>query len=130
MKIIKHGNKIEKKKEKFEDFKCDKCGCEFSLKEDEYYVDKGGKDMEDNENAYSVTISAYINDYFVCSCPECHKIVKKVNSRLNKNYCDSSITLKGVEGNINSVTYDNPDIQKNLTCTWTNEDVLSEIMKV
>ena len=107
MKIIKHGKKFDKKTEnKFEDFKCESCGCEFSVKEDEYYIDYGGKDAEAEESLTSITISAYINDYYVCSCPECHKIVKKVSSRTRINYLDM------ISGS--SVTYDNPEIPRTL----------------
>lgn len=66
------------------------------MKEDEYYIDYGGKDAEAEKSLTSITISTYINDYFVCSCPECHKIVKKVSSRLNAmtyNNQDIPITL-------------------------------------
>ena len=73
MKITKHG-KSTKKQVKYESFKCDKCGCEFEVKEDEYYIDSsyiGG---------IGLSISNLYEKTYVCSCPECHKIVKKTEN--------------------------------------------------
>lgn len=125
MKITKHGKKFEKKEEKFEDFKCDNCGCEFSVKADEYYVDKGGKDEESYGTlSGSISISSYIQDYYVCSCPECHKIVKKVSSRLNTNYGNVTVTGMSTETN---VTSENPYPTR--LATRPIEEELAEMMK-
>ena len=93
MKIRKHGNQYTKEKpERTESFKCDNCDCEFSVKEDEYYTDYGGAD----NNSWTIgtsctyTISAVIKDYLVCSCPECHKICKKITERKNNLITTSS----------------------------------------
>lgn len=87
MKIKKHGSKysgpVDQKK--YEKFKCDKCGCEFSCESDEYYEDLGGADWI--YSGISASTSTYyrttVKDYLVCSCPECHKIVKKIRERRN-----------------------------------------------
>lgn len=78
MKITKHG----KNKEAWglEEFKCGNCGCEFAVDTDEYYVDQGTYNY-----TYSPSITClyqnYLTDTYVCSCPECHKIVTKGKSR-------------------------------------------------
>lgn len=74
MKIKKHGKlfKGSTGKDKYEQFKCDNCGCEFSVEKDEYYRDPW-------QNSITVT-SSYVwspFDTLVCSCPECYKICKK-----------------------------------------------------
>lgn len=118
MKVTKHGKKFEKK-EKFEEFTCENCGCEFSLKEDEYYTHEGGADFN-NSICGTISVSSHISDYLVCSCPECHKIVKKVSKRVNVNYADIIVT-----GTSNTNRTNLPYTE----ATWTNEDVLSEIME-
>lgn len=70
-----HGNCIE-------EFVCDNCGCEFGTEDDEYYIDLGGADLI-NTTIGSITYSLVCHDYYVASCPECHKIVKKVKERKN-----------------------------------------------
>lgn len=95
MKIIKHGkNYPEKKKEQFEEFKCNNCGCEFKVKEDEYYTDE-----RNNYSNISLTYHCYMYKTLVCSCPECHKICKK---DVEKNNYYTSLT--GTDSN--SVTID------------------------
>lgn len=79
MKINKHGKKFTE--EKTESFKCERCGCEFSAKEDEYYVDVCAGD--NFPPGGSLTLPAVSVDYHVCSCPECHKIVKNKHERQN-----------------------------------------------
>lgn len=74
MKIKKHGKlfKGSTEKDKYEQFKCENCGCEFSVKEDEYYrVDSLTTITITSNYSYSPT------DTLVCSCPECYKICKK-----------------------------------------------------
>lgn len=90
MKIKKHG-KLFNKEEPIhtEKFKCDSCGCEFTCKDDEYYTDIGGADWNSGSVTISTTtytIGPTIRDYLVCSCPECHKIVKKVRERQRDNF--------------------------------------------
>lgn len=78
MKITKHG----KSKEAWglEEFKCGNCGCEFAVDTDEYYVDQGS--YSDMYSANMTYIYQYaLTDTYVCSCPECHKIVTKSKSR-------------------------------------------------
>ena len=103
MKIKKHG-KLFNKEEPIhtEKFKCDSCGCEFTCKDDEYYVHKGGADWNcgsGNITVTTYTICSTIRDYLVCSCPECHKVVKKVHERQRDNWYVSPYTtttlLKG-----------------------------------
>lgn len=113
MKITKHGTVHDKKDSKKETFKCGNCGCEFSAKEDEYYVDLGAGG--DNSSFTNITITAsmfhtVVKDYLVCSCPECHKIVKKIRER----NCEPGGT----------VVYDAADV----SATWTCEDALSEAL--
>lgn len=79
MKIKKHGKlfKGSTEKDKYEQFKCENCGCEFSVKEDEYYRDYGKTlSTSDSITATSTYVWSSI-DTFVCSCPECYKICKK-----------------------------------------------------
>ena len=82
MKIEKHGNKnIEV--ESGSHFVCANCGCEFFANEDEIY----------KHNTDGLTsISATTTDYYVCSCPECHKICKLTHVRQKYNFCDGSET--------------------------------------
>lgn len=86
MKIRKHGKKYTKEQIKTEAFECKNCDCEFTCKEDEYYVDIGGADSNYCGSSLTYTISTVIKDYLVCSCPECHKIVKKIRERKNVYY--------------------------------------------
>lgn len=83
MKITKHGIKHE---QAVETFKCESCGCEFSAKKDEYYIDYDGASYTSFVNTCSISYTT--KDYLVCSCPECHKIVKKIRER--DNYIKSS----------------------------------------
>ena len=105
MKIKKHG-KLFNKEEPIhtEKFKCDSCGCEFTCKDDEYYTDTGAADWNYVIGSGSITtatctISPTIRDYLICSCPECHKIVKKVRERQRDNFWYNTnpctTTLKG-----------------------------------
>lgn len=107
MKIKKHGKLFNKEAPiHTEKFKCDSCGCEFTCKDDEYYTDIGGADWNYGSGSITTTtttttytIGSTIRDYLVCSCPECHKIVKKVHERQRDNYwyvnpCTTT-TLKG-----------------------------------
>ena len=101
MKINKHGKKHEESKK--EEFRCDNCGCEFAVKPDEYYIDYGArvaygpKDCTTYElhTNYTVTVSTTMKDVYVCSCPECHKIVKK-----EKEHANSNITVGGINNGI------------------------------
>jgi protein-arginine kinase activator protein McsA len=126
MKIKKHGKTYEKEpKDKTEKFTCENCECEFVAKEDEYYVDLGGADQSsittDTVISTTWTYSYMTNDYLVCSCPECHKIVKKIRKREQKVGCPT-------------VTYDNVVVPCGCTTeepssiTWTCEDALNEAL--
>ena len=99
MKIKKHGKEFKSKvKAKTEEFKCEDCGCEFTAKEDEYYRDEGGAESSGGYyGTTAITISYTRKDYLVCSCPECHKIVKKIEERETAHsiYCGSSVTPCG-----------------------------------
>ena len=104
MHIKKHGKKYKESENHKETFKCDKCGCEFTAELDEYYVDSNSGFVcpdnptitltsnyydsvtpthtdntkisgTDNSSWYKYTWSS--QDTYVCSCPECHKIVTK-----------------------------------------------------
>ena len=107
MKIKKHGKfSSRKSKEHFEEFKCDNCGCEFSVKDDEYYRDEGTYFTTSTLTSNSVTYSWPPQDTLVCSCPECYKICKKsVTGAYKVNpvtwTCKDSdtITLNGTEKN-------------------------------
>lgn len=90
MKIKKHGKLFNKEQPiHTEKFKCDSCGCEFTCKDDEYYTHIGGADWNCGSGSITIatcTISSTVRDYLVCSCPECHKIVKKVHERQRNDY--------------------------------------------
>ena len=84
MNITKHG--AESKKELMtEEFECKRCGCKFTADDDEYYVEKGTCFTTSASLTY--TYSAKVTDIYVCSCPECHKIVTKTKERINENPC-------------------------------------------
>lgn len=110
MKIRKHGSEYDKtlKKDNSEKFDCDNCGCEFTAKQDEYYVDCGGADYGTYTNInLNYTISSVIRDYYVCSCPECHKIVKKVHERKSSyTYATATATSTSSDSLINSCISD------------------------
>lgn len=89
MKITKHGDKY-KKEPNLEEFKCKNCGCEFSAKDDEYYTDTSPF-ITDQGISLNYTISCSHEDWLVCSCPECHKIVKKSKYR-NRSYTPWTVT--------------------------------------
>lgn len=81
MHIIKHGKNV--KVDCTEDFKCKECECEFTAEKDEYYVDFGGGDYSGSTITlgYTYTWKTTTTDIYVCSCPECRKIVKKKKIR-------------------------------------------------
>lgn len=93
MKIKKHGSTYINNQDKTEEFVCQNCGCKFTVKNDEYYIDYGGADNSwVVSSSITYTWSSTIKDYYVCSCPECHKIVKKVHERQNYNYCTTTLS--------------------------------------
>ena len=85
MNITKHGIVPAKEKLKPMIFKCSICGCEFTADEDEYYIHH--KNIWDNFNDRSSTstntyvYNSTIMDAYICSCPECHKIVIQTKTR-------------------------------------------------
>lgn len=79
MEIKKHGTTKQKNGERFV---CGNCGCEFTVKEDEYYI-----------GSYATFMYGATNtEERICSCPECHKICKKTFVKANP-----CITLTGTE---------------------------------
>ena len=90
MKITEHGDK--KYDRRPEEFKCRNCGCEFTADGDEYYLKKG---LPCNSlSTTSLVYQATVVDTYVCSCPECHKIVIKEK---NRDIDSPTITLNAVE---------------------------------
>lgn len=89
MNITKHGEN-SKDKTMPEEFKCGQCGCEFTADYDEYYVEKESCWTASASTTY--VYKATVTDNYICSCPECHKIVVKEKSRLIEN---PTITLNG-----------------------------------
>lgn len=81
MKIKKHGKFVKEEKPNTEKFSCDNCGCEFTALEDEFYVDLAGAESWSCSSLTYTISSSTTKDYLVCSCPECHKIVKKIRER-------------------------------------------------
>jgi len=102
MKVNIHGNSFSDET-CVEDFVCEKCGCEFSAIEDEYYIDYGGADV----NVSLASIRAFITDYIVCSCPECHKIIKKERKRRNELLTEiSPFTVTTLDSDDNVVMHE------------------------
>ena len=85
MNIKKHGV-LGDLESKLEEFKCESCGCEFVVNDEEYYIDKGSQ-FSEGITANSWQYSAFVHDCFVCSCPECYKIVTKTKDRTVTNPC-------------------------------------------
>ena len=114
MKIKKHGDCYNKDgQNKKEKFTCKNCGCEFTVDDDEYYVDYGGANYSDS--ASSISVSTYVwttltKDYHVCSCPECYKICKNIHERES-----DSITL--TSGTYTNADTTHPFVDKNITVT-------------
>ncbi len=118
MKIKKHGKMFSKEKDpKIEKFICDHCGCEFTVKEDEYYVDFCGADQW-TSGGLTYTISTIVKDYYVCSCPECFRICKKIHERpVNYTWSTDTTTTIGTKINPDGTDgndYMNKDIH--ITC--------------
>ena len=89
MNITKHG--VNARDElMIEEFKCKNCGCEFAVDYDEYYVEKGSCFTTSSSLVYHY--STKVTDVYICSCPECHKIVTKTKERIVEN---PTITLTG-----------------------------------
>lgn len=96
MNISKHGNST-KEELNTENFKCKQCGCEFSANYDEYYVEKGSCLTSSSSLTYVYT--AKVTDTYVCSCPECHKIVTMGKQRIIENPCITSSYI-GTDSNV------------------------------
>ena len=129
MKIHKHGDTYNKEdSEPKEKFKCEKCGCEFTAKVDEYYVDFGAGDTSDITGSSTVlALSIVVKDRIVCSCPECHKIVKKNRARNIDTYSSSSITC-GTSTIPTTPTA--PVLGTKADLAWPYEDSLTEALLV
>lgn len=91
MNITKHGSNT-KVELNTEEFKCEQCGCEFTADYDEYYVEKGSCFTTSASTTYVYT--AYVTDKYICSCPQCHKIIIKTKQRLAESPC---ITLTSTD---------------------------------
>ena len=91
MNIIQHGNESPEELNT-EEFECGQCGCRFTADYDEYYVEKGSCFTTSSSLTY--TYVATITDTYVCSCPECHRIVVKTKQRVNEH---PTITLSGTD---------------------------------
>ena len=98
MYISKHGLKKKHSIDNRVSFECGNCKCEFKADEDEYYIHLGGADTCGSSITY--TLKSTIQDYLVCSCPECHKIVKKIRVRPNDIWVST----------IGTASVGNPDI--------------------
>ena len=88
MNINKHGV-IKKEDLNTEEFKCEQCGCEFTADYDEYYIEKGT--CFTTSSVLTHTYSSTVTDTYICSCPECHKVVAKTKTRIES----SQVTLSG-----------------------------------
>jgi len=95
MNIIKHGEQASDNL-MTEEFECGQCGCKFTADYDEYYVEKGSSFTTSSSLTYMYLTT--IEDTYVCSCPECHKIVVKTKQRINAN---PTITLSGTDSKEN-----------------------------
>ena len=107
MNIIKHGEQASDNL-MTEEFECGQCGCKFTADYDEYYVENGSSFTTSSSLTY--TYLTTIIDKYVCSCPECHKIVVKTKQRLNENPTitltkTDSITLSGTDSKENIPNY-------------------------
>ena len=79
MEVEKHGTHFGRgEQQSSERFACMNCGCKFKCEENEYYVDFEGAIVWKSS-------PIIINDYLICSCPECHKIVKKIREHSKQN---------------------------------------------
>ena len=96
MKIKKHGKKFSKQKPTIESFVCGNCKCEFECKEDEFHIDHSTNISQQT----SLTFAFSSEETLVCSCPECHKIVKK--TRACPPVCSPTITT---DDNVNINTH-------------------------
>ena len=89
MNIFKHGENTPLEL-KTEEFKCAQCGCQFTADYDEYYISKGSFITGLGSSSTYYTYTTNVTDTYICSCPECHKIVTKTKQRTVAN---PSITL-------------------------------------
>ena len=89
--VTKHGETSEIKD--CERFKCNNCNCEFECNTDEYYIDYCGAETPKEIIAVPIDSNISVQDYYVCSCPECHKIVKKVHTRIIRSSYMSATPL-------------------------------------
>lgn len=133
MKIKKHGKHYQKEEQiKTEKFECKECGCEFTAKDDEYYVDYGtGNLTSSTTSSITYTWSTTVTDWYICSCPECHKIVKKPKLRDTTSTSPYyTVTCNAADININPSIKSTEDTNKTSTTTtkteWLASDSLSE----
>lgn len=127
MKIKKHGKMFEKEPPiPVEKFVCDSCGCEFTCKDDEYYVDFGGADSSCFPFSISTTYTyrTITKDYLICSCPECHKIVKKIRERKSDSITVPSYAINLSDSTISGTTKDTSDSYTTITCSAKDLEAL------
>ena len=127
MRIKKHGRCYQKEEPiKTERFECKECGCEFTAKDDEYYVDCGSNSYWNGISSITYSYSTTITDWLVCSCPECHKIVKK--SRTRETNITAPYTYTAVTSNSTSACKSKEEIDgtysTSINAEWTSADSL------
>lgn len=132
MKIKKHGKMFEKEPPiPVEKFVCNSCDCEFTCKNNEYYVDFGGANSSCSPFSISTTTTYYytyrptIKDYLICSCPECHKIVKKIRERKSNSIAVPSYAYNiNLNSKISGTNKDTPDSYTTITCSTKDLEAL------
>ena len=80
MDILKHGESAKENLNQ-EVFKCEQCGCEFAADYDEYYHYTEKDVACDGVSNLVYTYKTVVNEIYICSCPECRKIVTKTKTR-------------------------------------------------
>ena len=113
MRLIEHGNTHKEDELELEEFKCDQCGCKFEADKTEYYQHESSYSYPlQSSNLSSITYCypGFIN--YICSCPECHKIIVKQKSNTYKSYwstLNSSVSdaiLSSQNANLNTTYAD------------------------
>lgn len=102
MKIKKHGTNISKEYGK-EKFVCEYCGCEFVANRDEYYSMTKQSDSCAYLTSTCISYNTTTIDIFICSCPECHRILEKERTRDDTD--NTEITVNQCVMGENSVGY-------------------------
>ena len=87
MKITKHGKKHDEKYES-KTFKCKECNCEFTAGKDEFY--EHTTNSWDDAQLSGTICASYKIKHYICSCPECHKIIHMTETKTD--YLNCSVT--------------------------------------